>query len=312
MGTEDSSAHAGLDEQEQKTRRAPVTLYERWGELGLTETIRLVDQVNHVIIRKSSFHTIVRIVARLLSQNLADPEFVASREQRQLAEKAVFVAATCHSDPSHFARLNPVLRRGVLVTEGDRLGRLPLVGLTGHDRLPLLAYDNPLSRVIMLEAHSLDHLAVDSTLEESRRKAWIASGRKLAQKIYDECIICRRREARRIEQAVGPVVKDSKSTAEYSLAKVVKAEPSERGGLIRNVTLAALPENTLRKAENYDVTKYELKPVAAEDLMLLESAREVEEEFGTFGMNEVDDYCELETAVPLEDKVTGLDQALDG
>ena len=45
--------------------------------------------------------------------------------------------------------------------------------------------------------------------------------------------------------------------------------------------------------------------------MLLESARKVEEEFGAFGRNEVDDYCELETAMPLEGKSAGLDEALD-
>ena len=67
----------------------------------------------------------------------------------------------------------------------------------------------------------------------------------------------------------------------------------------------------MKKAGICDVTKHELRPVATEDLMLLESTREVEEEFGTFGKNEVDDYCELETVVPLEDKFAGLDEALD-
>ena len=215
----DSPTHVEPVNPEQEVRRAPDTLYENWRELGLTETVRLMDQINRVIIRKSSFDSIVRIVARLLSQNPTDPGFVASRERRQLAEKAVFVAATCHSDPSYFARLNPVLRKGVLVSEGDRRGRFPRVGLAERDRLPLLAHDNPLSWVIMLEAHSRGHPAVGPTLEESRRKAWIASGRRLAQKIYDARIICRRREARRVEQATGLVVKDSKSTAEYSRAR---------------------------------------------------------------------------------------------
>ena len=46
--------------------------------------------------------------------------------------------------------------------------------------------------------------------------------------------------------------------------------------------------------------------------MLLATAREVEEKFGKFGEDETDDYYELEAAVPLEDKVAGPDQALDG
>ena len=184
---EDLSAHARLVEQERKTRRDPVTLYEKWVELGLTETIRLVDQINHVITRKNSFDAIVRIVARLVSQSMSDPEFVANREQRLRAERAVFMAATCHTIPTHFARFTPILRQGILVTEGGRSGRPSLIALTGQESLPLLAYDNPLSRVIMLEAHLSGHLMIESTLEKSQRRAWIASGKKLAKKICDAC-----------------------------------------------------------------------------------------------------------------------------
>ena len=85
----------------------------------------------------------------------------------------------------------------------------------------------------------LNHLSVDSTLEESRSRAWIASGRRLARKTYDACIICRRRGA----------------------------EFSGQHGPVPNVTLAALPENALKGGGHYDVTKYGLRPIAAEDFV---------------------------------------------
>ena len=85
-----------------------------------------------------------------------------------------------------------------------------------------------------------------------------------------------------------------------------------RGKKVRTVTLAALPKNILKKAENYDATKYKLKPAAVQNLVLLATAREVEEKFGKFGEDETDDYYELEAAVPLEDGVAVPDKALDG
>ena len=46
--------------------------------------------------------------------------------------------------------------------------------------------------------------------------------------------------------------------------------------------LAALPENTLTKPENHGATERELRPAAAQDLVLLASARETEEGFEMF------------------------------
>ena len=88
-------------------------------------------------------------------------------------------------------------------------------------------------------------------------------------------------------------LKDSKLAAKYSLAKVVKAKPSKNDGLVRTVMLAALPKNILKKADNYDATKYKLKPAAVQNLVLLATAREVEERFGKFGKEDADVYLSL-------------------
>ena len=92
----------------------------------------------------------------------------------------------------------------------------------------------------------------------------------------------------------------------------VEAEPPERDGLVRTVTLAALPKNILKKSESYDAAEFGLKPAAVQSLVLVATAREVEEKFPKFGGDEVDGYCELEAAVPLENELAGPDGVLDG
>ena len=203
------ATHAGVIKQEREHKSRPSTYYEELVKAGAKTLVAFIDLVNRVITRKNDFEKIVRIVARLMSQRMDDPEFVATREQRELAEKAVFMAATAHTNPVHFKRFVPMRREGILVTEGGRLGQLPLMMLTGMKNLPLLAYTNPLAKVLMLEAHLIDHFRTDSTLEKSRRKAWISSGRKLAARVCEACMICRRRDEKRVEQAMGLVVKEA-------------------------------------------------------------------------------------------------------
>ena len=67
-----------------------------------------------------------------------------------------------------------------------------------------------------------------------------------------------------------------------------------------------------RNADICDATKYEFKPAAAQCPALIAAVGEAGEKCCRFGNDGADDCYELETAVPLEDKVTGLDQALDG
>ena len=107
-------------------------------------------------------------------------------------------------------------------------------------------------------------------------------------------------------------LKDSKFAAKYSLARVVKAEPSKNDGSVRTVTLAVLPKNFLKKTGIYDAAKCKLKPAAAQNMVPLATSRGVEEKFAKFITEDADDCYELEAAMPLEDKVTDPDGVLDG
>ena len=90
-------------------------------------------------------------------------------------------------------------------------------------------------------------------------------------------------------------------------------------GCIRYYASAAGDEQCLladcvswRKGDIYDTTKYEFKPAAAQYLALIATVGKAGEKLCKFGDDGADSYYELETAVPLENKVTGPDQALDG
>ena len=108
------------------------------------------------------------------------------------------------------------------------------------------------------------------------------------------------------------MVEDGELAAKYSLAKIVKTEPSERGGLVYTVAPAALPKDALKKMENHDDAKRRLEPVAAQDLVPPTTARGVEERFAKFSARGADDCHELEGAIPLGDEVTDPDGILDG
>ena len=115
-----------------------------------------------------------------------------------------------------------------------------------------------------------------------------------------------------VKQAMGLVAEGREAAAKHPLAKVVKTEPSERDGLARTVTPAALPKNVLRKTENHVAAKCEPKPAAAQDLAFLAAARGVGKRFAKFGTEDTDDYYGLEAATPLDDEVTDPDGVLDG
>jgi len=53
------------------------------------------------------------------------------------------------------------------------------------------------------EAHNAVHDGVAGTLLKVRKKAWIIRGRKLAQKVVDGCINCRKAKAKICQQMMG-------------------------------------------------------------------------------------------------------------
>ena len=86
-------------------------------------------------------------------------------------------------------------------------GRLGAALAIGYDReyLPVINYNSPLARLIMLDAHNIDHSGVDRTLQRSRCTAWIIKGRRLAKTITRGCYTCKLRNKSLEKQVMAPL-----------------------------------------------------------------------------------------------------------
>ena len=66
--------------------------------------------------------------------------------------------------------------------------------------VPLLPYEAWVSTLLAPEAHKENHDGIAGTLLKMRRKAWVIKGRKLAKKIVDSCVVCRKARAKHCQQ----------------------------------------------------------------------------------------------------------------
>jgi hypothetical protein len=71
--------------------------------------------------------------------------------------------------------------------------------------LPILPHNHPLSRLILEEAHVIDHGGVESMTMRSRAHAGIVRPKKLAKSIKRGCFTCRRRAKVRETQKMAPL-----------------------------------------------------------------------------------------------------------
>ncbi len=73
------------------------------------------------------------------------------------------------------------------------------------EALPILPHNHPLSRLILKEAHAVDHGGVESMTMRSRAHAWVVRAKKLAKSIKRGCFTCRRRAKVRETQKMAPL-----------------------------------------------------------------------------------------------------------
>ncbi|KAI3354310.1 hypothetical protein L3Q82_018497 [Scortum barcoo] len=66
--------------------------------------------------------------------------------------------------------------------------------------VPILPYDSWLSTLLAQGAHNANHEEIAGTLLRMRKKAWVVKGRKVAQKIVDSCVTCRKARAKKCQQ----------------------------------------------------------------------------------------------------------------
>lgn len=69
--------------------------------------------------------------------------------------------------------------------------------------VPLLPFDAWIATLLACEAHDEAHDGVAGTLLRMRRKAWVLRGRRVAQKVVDRCIFCKKAKARVCQQVMG-------------------------------------------------------------------------------------------------------------
>lgn len=69
--------------------------------------------------------------------------------------------------------------------------------------VPILTDSAWVSTLLAREAHNANHEAVAGTLLRMRKKAWVIKGRRLAKKVVDSCVICRKSRAKRCQQIMG-------------------------------------------------------------------------------------------------------------
>lgn len=69
--------------------------------------------------------------------------------------------------------------------------------------VPLLPYSAWVSTLLVREAHNMGHEGVAATLLKVRKRAWVIKGRRIAQKVIEDCVICKKARARRCQQVMG-------------------------------------------------------------------------------------------------------------
>ncbi len=73
------------------------------------------------------------------------------------------------------------------------------------EALPILPHNHPLSRLILKEAHVVDHGGIETMTMRSRTHAWIVRAKKLAKSIKRNCFACRKRAKVRETQKMAPI-----------------------------------------------------------------------------------------------------------
>jgi hypothetical protein len=107
----------------------------------------------------------------------------------------------CVKGGSKLASLRPILVNGILRV-GGRLNNAPT--LSEEEKHPaILPSDHRVTFLIIQDAHRrLAHCGREHILSETRKKFWIIGGRTLAKQLVRKCILCRKGNARKMEQVM--------------------------------------------------------------------------------------------------------------
>ena len=129
-------------------------------------------------------------------------------------------------------------RDGLPLARG-RMARGSLMSSLGYDALIVLSRHSRLAALIMTSAHCEDHRlgAGDALFRSVRRGYWILQGRRLAQKVVNDCNYCTRVRAQSVSQRMGdlpdlvfsvPVRPFSNICLDFAGPILVKGEVNQR------------------------------------------------------------------------------------
>ncbi|XP_077480924.1 uncharacterized protein LOC144092035 [Stigmatopora argus] len=105
--------------------------------------------------------------------------------------------------------------------------------------VPILPHDAWISSLLAQEAHDANHEETAGTLLRMRKKAWVIRGRRLAQKVVNNCVTCRKNRAKRCQQIMSDLPSERTTPArpfQYATVDLfgpyeVKDEVKKRSGL---------------------------------------------------------------------------------
>nr|XP_017209463.2 uncharacterized protein LOC108181536 [Danio rerio] len=69
--------------------------------------------------------------------------------------------------------------------------------------VPILPSNSWISTLLARESHKESHGGLAETLLRMRRRAWVLKGRRIAQKVVDSCVQCRKNKAKKCQQVMG-------------------------------------------------------------------------------------------------------------
>ena len=166
--------------------------------------------------RFSSFRKMVRVTARLVGI-AKERSFrggctgCLSTERLKQAEELLIkeVQDTLDMTSADYRSLNTAqMANGLWVVGAHRLARFNPMGAI-HSELPLfLPKGHPLTALAMKQAHEAGHRGRDATLAAFRARFWTSRASRLAGSIRNQCLWCRKRDAKATKQHMGALPED--------------------------------------------------------------------------------------------------------
>lgn len=227
-------ARNNITKMQRKTFVAVLTRSQQKGDPGVQETeskLRrpLVAAVQKLLDEKR-FSTLRRLVGVIAWMWRAAKKFLCAKMEEKGKWEAIPSSGVITVSERENAFLNLCLaaQEGIhfpntttdrLVVYKDQASGLLMCGgriqtfKEDHKAVPLLPFQAWVSTLLAREAHSEGHEGVAGTLLRMRKKAWVIRGRIIAQKVVDQCVICKKARARTCQQVMGDLPEERLSPA---------------------------------------------------------------------------------------------------